>query len=129
MILISNEVQIIFITGPNKKRNTGVLLKHLPYGKSKIPIASIERIKAVTSNEAGMYVHSAIAIYTIQNGLQTNLHHFFLFAKSFTERKSLKTIDLVTFVKQVFEGIYVNLLGTFKNSSFTTDFFMKDYCG
>ena len=53
----------------------------------------------------------------------------FLFAKSFTERKSLKTIDLVTFVKQVFDGIYVNLLVTFKNSSFTTDFFMKDYCG
>lgn len=77
LILISNEVQIIFITGPSKKRNTGVHLKHLPYGKSKIPIDTIERIKAVTSNEAGMYVHSAIAIYTIQNGLQTNLHHGF----------------------------------------------------
>ena len=77
MILISNEVQIIFITGPNKKRNTRAHLKHSPYGKSKIPIDTIERIKAVTSNEAGMYVHSAIAIYTIQNGLQTNLHHGF----------------------------------------------------
>ena len=81
LISKGNKVQFSFITGPNITRNIGVLLKHLPYGKSKIPIGLIQSTKTVTSNGTGMYFYSVIAIYTIQNDLQTNLHNFFHFGE------------------------------------------------
>ena len=49
-----NEIEIFFITSPNKRQNTGLLLKHLSYRKSKVPIASFESIKTVTLNKKGM---------------------------------------------------------------------------
>ena len=49
-----NEVEISFITGPNKRQNTGLLLKHLSYRKSKVPIVLFESIKTVTLNKKGM---------------------------------------------------------------------------
>ena len=49
-----NEVEISFITSPNKRQNTGLLLKHLSYRKSKVPIVSLESIKIVTLNKKVM---------------------------------------------------------------------------
>lgn len=54
LISTDNKVEIVFITSPNKTRNTGDLLKHLPHGKSTIPIALNQSIKSVISNETGM---------------------------------------------------------------------------
>ena len=124
LISKGNKVQFSFITGPNITRNIGVLLKHLPYGKSKIPIGLIQSTKTVTSNGTGMYFYSVIAIYTIQNDLQTNLHNFFHFGE-FQGKKSKETIGLMIFAKQVFDGIYVNVIGKFKNSLLKLKFFIK----
>ena len=86
MISTGNEVQIAFITGPNKKGNTDFLLNHLSYGKSKVSIASTEIIKAVILNEKGMYLQSVIAMYAIQIGLQKKTMELFLFTKTFNEK-------------------------------------------
>ena len=91
LISKGNKVQFSFITGSNITRNIGVLLKHLPYGKSKTRIALIQSTKAVTSDETGMHFYSVIAIYTIQNDLQTNLNNFFHFGE-FQRKNSMETI-------------------------------------
>lgn len=81
MISTGNEVQIAFITGPNKKGNTDFLLNHLSYGKSKVSIASTEIIKAVILNEKGMYLQSVIAMYAIQIGLHKKQWNYFYLQK------------------------------------------------
>lgn len=73
LISTGKKVQISFITGPNKIRSIGFLLKHLPYGKSKVPIISNESIKTVTLNKKGMQIYYVVVVYTIQNVLLKNL--------------------------------------------------------
>lgn len=73
MISTGNEVQIAFITGPNKKGNTDFLRN--PF------IASTEIIKAVILNEKGMYLQSVIAMYAIQIGLQKKQWNYFYLQK------------------------------------------------
>ena len=89
LISTGYEVQIVFITGPNKKRKTGILRKRSPNGRLKVPIASTENIKAVTLNENGMYAYYVIVIFTIQNGLhkipQNSFH-----LKSFSMKKIIE---------------------------------------
>ena len=122
MISRGSKVQFAFLTGHNITRNTQVLLKHLPYEKSKTSIALVQSTKAITSNETGMYFYSVNAIYTIQNDLQTNLNNFFHFGE-FQGKNSMETIGLMIFAKQVLDGIYVNVIGQLKNSLFKTDYY------
>lgn len=123
MISTGNEVQIAFITGPNKKGNTDFLLNHLSYGKSKVSIASTEIIKAVILNEKGMYLQSVIAMYAIQIGLQKKTMELFLFTETFNEK--IHWVDLIIFFKQVIDRIYINVVCTFKKVLIKTDLFYE----